>query len=165
MRYLNFCRDFEGYGQNEFEMIAFCIHLRISPLLSQNSSLIDRSTSQDHPSRTSIMLLCCLTQYSGYCCSSSCLRGPYISLSYLHLSAPDCPSIDSSFLPQCRSFPSMNLASTLFCGRCSCSANTGRSPYAFAPGELYEYFGSTSEYHRDTEFASLKFLSISKNST
>ena len=59
----------------------------------------------------------------------------------------------------------MNLASTLFCARCSCSADTGTSQYVFASGGLYNGFRSTRKYHGSTESASLKFVSISKNNT
>ena len=65
----------------------------------------------------------------------------------------------------------MNLASTLFCGRCSRSANTGTSQYAFTSEDSYKGFSavdlkrSTREYHGGTESASPKSQSIRKNSS
>ena len=48
------------------KMIAFCIGIRISPSLTQNSSLVDKSTSPDHPPRRLIMMFCCFTQCPGH---------------------------------------------------------------------------------------------------
>lgn len=91
MCFLNLCQDFEVSGQeqrvrdarflvryNGLEMVAFRIRQRISPTLSQNrSGPSSTGPARDHPSRTSIMSLCCFTQYPGYCCLSFHFRGPY----------------------------------------------------------------------------------------
>ena len=101
--------------------------------------------------------MCCFTQYRKYFFLSSHLREPY----FVILSSSFCVqlSIHGELIPTTMtffSFWSMNLASSLFCGRCSCSANTGTS---------YKDFGPTRRYHGGTESASPKSLSISKNST
>ena len=125
---------------NDFETIVFCICLRVSPSLSSKRSLIDKSTSRDrHPPRTSIVMKFCLTQYPRHCSLSSHLIGPY----FLVFSSSFCVqlSIHGQLISTAMTFFSlrlMNLAFTLFCGRCSCSANAGTS---------CKDFGSTCKYH------------------
>lgn len=82
--------DLDGSGQTRWVRDdSFCIRLRISPPLSPNSSLIDKSTSRDHTPRTLILMLCCFTKYPGYGCLSFHLRGPY----FLDFSSTFCAQL------------------------------------------------------------------------
>ena len=70
----------------------------ISPSPLSNSSVFNKTTSPDYPHRTSILLLCCFKAVSGALLLSSHRTELYF-LPSLYPSASDCPSLDSSFLP------------------------------------------------------------------
>ena len=151
MCFLNLCQDFKA-------PVRLSISMKISPSLPPNNSLLDRSTSPNHPTGTLIMMLCCFMQYSGHCFLSIHFRGPYFLIFFSSFYWVQL-SIHEKLISTAMTFFSlwsMNLSSTLFCCRCSYSANTGTS---------YKDFGSTRKYYGGSESASPKSLSISKNST
>ena len=106
-----------------FDRTAFCILPRIPSPQPRNSSLINTSTSLDHPPITSMMMVCCLMVYPGYFWAISHLKEPYFavfsSVFFCHLSIHG-HNISTSFF-----LKSVNRASTLFCFTWLCSAYTG----------------------------------------